>query len=154
MSESTQTERQDITINSNWIITVGMVLLFAVITFLLGWSVRDLLFDRVSLGLSQGDRDRWINTFSGAIGSVSFFALAYSFRGIQLKIALFLFGVNCTIRTVLPYLHISVDGRHFAAVAAALSRQITYVILLFAIAQWFKTVIGHAPPRDREARNS
>src|ERR1700729_3803741 len=57
-----------------------MVLLFAVITFLLGWSVRDLLFDRVSLGLSQGDRDRWINTFFGEIGSVSLFALAYSFR--------------------------------------------------------------------------
>ena len=150
MSEATQTGRQDITIDSNWIITIGMALLFAVITFLLGWSVRDLLFDRVSLALSQGDRGGWINTFTYGIGAVYFFVFAYSFRRIQLKIAFLLLGTNTTIRTVLPYLHISADGQHLATVAVAISRQIAYLILLFVIAQWFKSVIRRAQPRDHE----
>ncbi len=93
MSQESQTRRQgDITIDSNWVITIGMALLFAFTAFLLGWSIRDLLFDKVDHGVLQRVRSGWLDTLTNVIGAVYFFLFAYSFPAKHLKIAFLLLG--------------------------------------------------------------
>jgi hypothetical protein len=138
----------EITIDSNWIMTVGMALLFAFIAFLLGWGIRDLLFDKVDYGVSQGARSGWLDTVTYVIGAVYFFLFAYSFPAKHLKIAFLLLGTDMVIRVALYYFHSSATMQHSAAVAGSIASQIAYAIILFAIAQWFKSVIRSAHPSD------
>ncbi|MGC2247794.1 MAG: hypothetical protein WA609_14410 [Terriglobales bacterium] len=153
MSEARQIKRQDITIDSNWITTIGMALLFAVLSFLLGWSVRDLLFDRVGLGVLVGLR-HGLDTLTYVLGSVYSFVFAYSFPTKTLKLAFSLLGIKYTLLLILPYLHISAGALHSGEIALAIASQISYSIILFVIAQWFKNVVRRARPSDRALSDS
>jgi hypothetical protein len=150
MNETAQSVRQDITIDSNWVITIGMVLLFAFVAFFLGRSVRNLLFDRIDFRFSPGVRSGWSDTLTYAITAVNYLAFAYLFRAKKLKVAFSLLVINYTLHTALPYLHVSAELQHSLAVAGSIASQIAYVIVLFAIVQWFKAVVRRAPPTDRE----
>src|ERR1700693_2212176 len=146
MSQESQTRRQgDITIDSNWVITIGMVLLFVFTAFLLGWSVRDLLFDKVDHGVLQHFRGGWLDTLTYVIGAVYFFLFAYSFPAKYLKIAFLLLGAKYGFLVAASQLHVGSNARPSAAIAGAIASQIAYAIILFAIARWFKTVVRQTP---------
>jgi hypothetical protein len=131
----------EITIDSNWIITIGMALLFAITAFLLGWSIRDLLFGKVEYGILHGVRRGWLDTLTNPIGAIYFFLFAYSFPAKHLKVAFLLLGANYTVLVALTYLPVAAGVQHFVAVAGSIATQIAYTIILLAIAQWFRSVV-------------
>jgi hypothetical protein len=139
VNQEQTTRRTDIVIDSNWIVTIGLALLFAFTAFLLIWSIRDLLFDKVDHQLSP----------ILVVGVVYYFLFAYSFPSKPLKVAFSLLGVDLTARMALAYLHGSASTQHSAAIAGSVARQIAYTIILFAIAQWFRSVVRRAPARNR-----
>jgi hypothetical protein len=155
LSQESQTQRQgDVTINSNWAITIGMALLFAFTAFILGWSIRDLLFDKVDHGVVQRVRSGWLDALTYVIGAVYSFLFAYSFPAKHLKIAFLLLGAKYLVLVAVSYLHAGADVPHSAAVTGAIASQIAYTIILFAIAQWFKTVVRRVPPGDQGISDS
>jgi hypothetical protein len=155
MSYELQTRRQrDITIDSNWIITIGMALLFAFTAFLLGWSIRDLLFDKLDHGVLQLVRSGWLDTLMYVMGAVYFFLFAYSFPAKHLKIALLLLGAKYLVLIAASYLPVGTHVRHSAAIAVAVASQIAYAIILFAIARWFKTVVRQTRTGDHGVGDS
>jgi hypothetical protein len=136
----------EITIDSDWIMTIGMVLLFAFIAFLLGWNIRNLLFDKVDYRFLQGARNVWFDALTCVLGAVYSFVFAYSFRGKHLKAAFSLLAVQYTVRFTIEYLHIAVGMHHSAALAGSIACQAAYAIILVAIVQWFKSVARWTPP--------
>jgi len=143
----------EITIDSNWIMTIGMALLFAIIASLLGWSIRDLLFDKVDYRVLQGGRNGWLDTVAYVLGAAYSFVFAYSFPGKHLKVAFLLLGTEYTVRFVIEYLHVAAGMHHSAAVAGSIARQVAYAIILVAIIQWFKSV-ARWTPRSNSGVNS
>jgi hypothetical protein len=155
MSHESQTRRQgDITIDSNWIIAIGMALLFAFTAFLLGWSIRDLLFDKLDHGVLQHVHSGWLDTLTYMLGAVYFFLFAYSFPAKHLKIAFLLLGAKYLVLIAASYLPVGTNVRHSAAIAGAIASQIAYAIILFAIARWFKTVVRQTPTGDHGVSDS
>ncbi len=149
MSQKTSWWRSwEITVDSNWIMTIGMVLLFAFIAFLLGWSIRDLLSDKVDYRVLQGARNGWFDALTYALGAVYCFVFAYSFPGKHLKVAFLLLATEYTVRFAIEYLHVAAGVHHSAAVAGSIGCQVAYTILLVAIIQWFKSVVRWIPPSN------
>jgi hypothetical protein len=149
MEQNVASHKREITIDSNWILTIGMALLFAFIAFLLSWSIRNLLFDRVDHGVLQHVRSGWHVALTYVIGAVFSFRLAFLFPAKHLKIAFLLLGAKYLVLIAVSYLHAGADIRHSASIVGAIASQIAYAIILFAIAQWFKTVVRQIPPDDR-----
>ena len=155
MSQESQTERHgDVAIDSNWVIVIGMALLFAFIVFLLGWSIRELLFDEVGHGVLQRVRSGWFDTLTYVIGAVYSLLFAYSFRGKHLKVAFLLLGTKYTVLAALVYLHVAAGVQHSIAVGGSIATQIAYTMILFAIAQWFKSVVYWVRPGDTGVSDS
>ncbi len=135
-------------IDSDWITTIGMALGFALTAFLLGRSIRYLLFFSADYGVSWGVRRGWPHTLNYVIGAVYFFLFAYLFPAKHLKIAFLLLGTDYTIRVAVAYLYVAASARHYVAFAGAIATQIAYTIILFVIARWFKSVFRSAHPSD------
>ena len=149
MSQKTSWWRSsEIRVDSNWIMTIGMILLFAFIAFLLGWSIRDLLFDRIDYRISQGVRNGWLDTLAYVLGAVYCFVFAYSFPKKQLKVAFLLLAAQYTVRFAVECLHVATGVHHSVAVAGSVARQVAYTIILVAIIQWFKSVVRWIPPSN------
>jgi hypothetical protein len=155
MSQKTSWWRSwEIAVDSNWIMTIGMVLLFAFITFLLGWSIRDLLFDKVDYRVLQGARNGWLDTLAYVLGAVYSFVFAYSFPGKHLKVAFSLLATEYTVRFAIEYLHVAASVHHSAAVAGSIARQVAFTIILVAITQWFRSVVRWFSPPNPEVSGS
>jgi len=144
----------DILIDSDWITTIGMALLFALIVFLLGWSIRDFLFNKVDHEVLQHVRRGWLDALTNPIGVVYCFLFAYSFPAKHLKIAFLLLGTKYLALIAVSYLHTGADVRQCASIAGAIASQIAYAIILIAIAQWFKTVVRRDRPTEPEVSDS
>jgi len=138
----------EITVDSNWIMTTGMILLFGFIAFLLGWSVRDLLFDKVDYRVVPSVRHGWLDTLAYVLGAVYCFVFTYSFPEKHLKVAFLLLAAQYTVRFAIEYLHVATGVHHSAAVAGSVARQVAYTIILVAIIQWFKSVVRWNPPSN------
>jgi len=148
MSQKTSWWRSwEITIDSNWIMTIGMGLLFAFIAFLLGWSIRDLLFDKLDHEVLQRARNGWLDTFTYLIGAAYSFLFAYSFPGKHLKIAFLLLGAQY-LALVAVFYHAGTNVQHSAVIAGAIASQIAYTIILVAIIQWFRSVVRWVSPSN------
>ena len=147
MSPAAQTPRTgDFTIGSNWITATGMAFLFAFVAFLLIWSIRDLWFDKV------GQRIH-VHLYY-LIGAAYFFLFAYSFPSKALKVAFLLLGTSMTSRVVLGYFSTSPSFQHSAAVAGSVARQLAYIIILFEIARWFRSIGRRSAPLNSETSDS
>ena len=129
-------------IDSDWITTVGMVLLFAFVAFLMIRSIGDLLFDKLSHSVHFH--------FYHLITAAYSFLFAYSFPSKALKIAFLLLGIDVTVRVALGYLSAAAGAQHSAAIAGSSARQIAYTIILFEITRWFKSVIRRPAPPNSE----
>jgi hypothetical protein len=151
MSQKTNWWRSwEITVDSNWITTIGMVLLFAFVAFLLGWSIRDFLYDKVDYRVLQGARNGWLDSLPYVIGAAYSFAFAYMLPGKHVKAAFLLLGTEYTVRFAIEYLHVAAGMHHSAAVAGSVARQVAFTVILVAIIQWFKSVVRWVPPPNTE----
>jgi hypothetical protein len=141
MNREAKTRRTgDVMIGSDWITTTSMAFLFAVVAFLLFWSIRDLLFDKLGHPVH-------LHLYYLITAAYSFL-FAYSFPSKALKVAFLLLGTDVTVRVALGYLSASTGLQHSAAVAGSVARQIAYTIILFEIARWFRSVIRRPAPPD------
>jgi hypothetical protein len=138
----------EITVDSNWIMTIGMALLFAFVAFLLGWSIRNLLFDKVDYRVLQSVRIGWLDALTYVIGAVWPFMFAYWLPGKHLKVAFLLLGTEYTVRFAIEYLHVAAGLHHSAAVAGSIARQVAFTIILVAIIQWFRSVVRWNPSSE------
>jgi hypothetical protein len=138
MKHNVGAPRREIMIDSNWIMTVGMGLLFVICGAFLFWNIRNLLLDRIDHSLSV----------TYAVSAFSCFLLAYSFPAKSLKVAFLLLGADVVFRVALGQLHASTVVQHSAAIVGSVARQIAYVLILLAIALWFKSVIRRNLPSN------
>src|ERR1035437_2833996 len=138
MEQDETSLKHEITIDSNWIMTVVMGLAFVTCGTLLVWTIRNLLLDRV---------DHPVSLYY-VIGSVSYFSLAYLFLAKSLKVAFLLLGTDMVVRSALYYLHASTTVQHSAWAAFSIARQIAYILILLAIAQWFRSVVRWVSPSN------
>jgi hypothetical protein len=146
VSEKAQTQRRgDILIDSDWITTILMALGFAVCALILAQNIRDFLFDRLYHPVSL---------FYFSIDAVYSFFFAYFFRAKYAGAAFLLLGTQYTVRLALAYFHFAAGLQHTAAFAGSIARQISFLIILVAIAGWFKTVVRRTPPSDPEVSGS
>jgi hypothetical protein len=140
VSEKTQIQRHgDILIDSDRITTIGMALGFALCVFLLAQSVR---------GFLSGNLDHPISFLGYAIGVGYSFSFAYFFRPKHVRLAFLLLGSQYAVRLALAYFHFAATKQHSAAYVGSIARQISLIIILVAIAQWFATVVRPNPPSD------
>jgi hypothetical protein len=132
MSQKTSWWRSwEITIDSNWIMTVLMGFAFVTCGTILGWNIRNLLLDRM---------DDPVSLYS-VIGSIGYFSVAYGLSAKSLKVAFLLLGTNMLVRSALYYLHASTNVQHSAWTVCSIARQIAYIVILLVIAQWFRSVV-------------
>jgi hypothetical protein len=131
-----------ITIDSDRIFTVEMVILLVIVGAMLIWKIRVLAFgvviDHVSL--------------LSIIIVVYCFIFAFSIPGKFVKTALCLLGTETACRLILRYAHASPSVRHAASVGGSIVDQIALTIILIVILQWFKSVVHWTPsiPEGRE----
>ncbi len=127
----------DVLVDSNWITTIGMAPGFAVCVLLLGQDIRDFLFGRV---------DHSVSFFYYAVNAVYSFICADVFGTKYVRFAFLLLGTQYTVRLALAYFHVAAGLQHSAALVGSIAKQISFIIILLAIAQWFKTVVRRDPP--------
>jgi hypothetical protein len=120
----------------------------------LGWSIRNLLFDKLDHEVLHRVRNGWLDALTYVLGAVYSFLFAYSFPAKHLKLSFLLLGAKYSVLVAVSYLHAGTDLQHSAAIAGAIASQIAYTIILFSIAQWFKTVTRQIPPGDHGVSDS
>jgi hypothetical protein len=155
MSQRSQTlQPGDVTIDSNWVLTIGLACVFVFTAFLLGWDIRDVLFGKIDYAVSPGIRNAWFDRLTYPLGAIYFFLFAYSFPPKHLKLAFLLLGTKYTLSMVLAYLHTAPETQHSATLAMTFATQIAYAIILYSIARWFKTIVRRIPPTDPDFNGS
>ena len=143
MNRESQTHRpHDVLIDTSWAMVILMALLFACCAFLLTWSVRNLLFDSVS-----HDAPSRLDASGCAIVAIYGLVFAYSFPPKSVKVAFLLMGSNYA-RLAIGYFYPPAIQQNTAAIIGSIAQQIAFAIFLFAIAQWFKSVVRRSPPGD------
>jgi hypothetical protein len=134
----------EITIDSNWIATIGMVVL------LLGCSV--LLIREIGHFIMGNVVDKppitnhFFTNVSNVLAAVFFFVLAFESLAKLEKIACVLLGTDFAGRIILSYLDVSTRLQRFATTTGSVLRQIAFTLLLVAILGWFKSVVRWIPP--------
>ena len=145
MEQNVVSHKQEITVDSNWIVTIGM----ALVLVFCGWQVirdaRYLLFGDLSEEVMLTHVFDKISTF---IYGVYCFLFAFSFRPKSVKVAFLLLGTDMAIRVALHYHHSSVAMQHSAAIAGCIARQVAYTVILVAIIQWFRSVVRWVSPSN------
>jgi len=145
MSEKPRTQLSgNLVIDSNWIDTILMALGFVVCVFILGQDIRDFIFGRV---------DHAVSFFYYAVDALYSCVFAYWFRAKFVRIAFLLLGTQYTVRLALAYFHVATSLQHPVALVGSIAKQISFIIIIVAIAQWFKTVVRRDPPSDLEDAN-
>jgi len=136
----------EVTVNSDWLTTVEAVAGLIVCSLLLIGEIRHFVWGHFAQP-AQVRRDFFgiFNEVLRAIACVLAFVLAFEFRKKPLKVACFLGGLSLAAGSLLGFIHITSGTLHAVAMATSVMRQVTLVLFLVAIAQWFKSVIRKAP---------
>jgi len=141
MSDKTQGRPiREITIDSNWIVTVLMAVLGVICSAMLIREIRDFAFANAveQQPLTEG---LFTKVFEG-IAAIYCFISAFSFRKKPVKLAFLLTAVDLSVGVVLSYFHLGSGFQHFVGVARSALRQVALTIFIVAIVQWFKSVVS------------
>ncbi|MGB6384612.1 MAG: hypothetical protein WBD25_20775 [Terriglobales bacterium] len=130
--------KREITIDSNWIMTIGMALLVVFCGWQLIREAHRLVFDSLAGPVLL---THLIDKISTALVMVCYFLAAFSLWPRPVRIAGPLLGTDLLVRVALHYFHAATTAQHSAAVAGSIARQIALVLVIVAIAQWFKSVV-------------
>jgi hypothetical protein len=141
MDQNVASRKREITIDSNWIMTVGM----AVLLVFCGWQLIREARDLVVGNLTEQVWFAPIDKIGTVILAAYCLLFAFSFRALHVRAAFILLGTAAAVRFSLSFLHVSPAALHFAAIGGAIADQIALMILLFAIVQWFKSVVRWIP---------
>ena len=148
MSQELQDRRSDdALIDSNRTMLVLMAFLFICCAFLLTWSIRDFLFDKMDHGLP-----RRLDAIGYAIVATYGFLFAYSFPRWNVKVASLLIGADY-LRLAIGYLYPAAIHQHSVMLIGLIAKQIAFVIFLYAIAEWFKSAVRRYPSTQQRGGN-
>ena len=143
--EAPSKRMREITIDSNWIVTVGMALLLVFCGWQLIREARHLVFGNLAEQVS-------LTQVSGKISAVTYvvycFLFVFLFSAQSVKLAFVLLGTDNVIRVALYYFHSSATMQHSAAVAGSTARQVAFAIILVAMIQWFRSVVRWVSPSN------
>jgi len=145
----------EITIDSDWITTIMMTILFIICALSLAREIR-----RVALGHFYGPARLRISFWSiwnkifGVIGAIYFFIFAFTFPKKSAKVASVLMGTDLAVYALLSCFPISLTVSHIVAVIGSAVRQIALVIYCMAIIEWFKSLVRWVPQSDSQAKIS
>jgi hypothetical protein len=145
MEHNVAAPRREITIDSDWITTVGMALLLVFCGFQLIREGRHLVFDSLS---GEVLLTHVIDKFRIAIIVVCYFLGVFLPWPRSVKLGGLLMGTDIVVRIALHYFDASTSLQHSAAVAGSIARQVALALFIFAIAQWFKSVVLRVPPSN------
>ena len=141
MEHNVAPPRRDITIDSDWITTFVMALLLIFCCWQLLREGRHLVFDGLAgtILLTQ-----FIDKARTAIIAVCYFLGVFLPWPMSVKVGGLLMGTDIIVRVALYYLDASTSVQHTAAVAGSITRQVALALFIFAIVQWFKSVVRRA----------
>jgi hypothetical protein len=151
MEHDVASVNREITIDSNWIVTIAMALVLVFCGWQLIREARYLVFDSLARPLLL---TQLFDKISTALVVVCYFTAAFSSWPRPVRIAGPLLGTDLVIRVALHYFRASTTVQHSAAVAGSIARQVALVLVIFAIAQWFKTVVRWTAPSDHGVGDS
>ena len=147
MSQKTSWWRSwEITIDSAWITTIMMAVLFIICGLLLTQEIHHVVQghfrgpDRLQIGFWT----IWNKVFE-VIAAIYFFMFAFRFPKKSVKIASVLLGTDLAVYALLSCFPISLTVGHIVAISGSVVRQIALTIYCMAIAQWFKSVVRRNP---------
>jgi|ERR1700730_9860726 hypothetical protein len=121
----------DITIDSDWITTVGTAAVLIVTGVLASSEIHQFGSGKA---LERGSLD----TIFLALYCLVF---VFSFRAKLLKVAFALIGTQAAARVILSYVHASSGFRHNAAIGGLILNLAGLTIVIFAIVKWFRSVV-------------
>lgn len=145
METNVAAARREITIDSDWITTVGMALLLVFCVWQLIREGRHLVFDRLAGEVLLTQITDKIRT---VLVVICYFLAAFSLWPHSVKLGGLLLGTDIVVRVALHYFNASTSVQHSAAVAGSIARQVALVLFVFAIVQWFKSVVSRVPPSN------
>jgi hypothetical protein len=151
MEHNVAMPKREITIDSDWITTFVMALLLAFCGWQLIRESRHLVFDRLAgtILLTQ-----FIDKVRTAAIVVCYFLGVFLPWPRSVRLGGLLMGTEIVVRIALHYFDASASVQHSAAVAGSLARQVALALFIFAIAQWFKSVVRWTPPSNPEVADS
>jgi hypothetical protein len=155
MSQQPQAGRVgNITVDSDWLTTTGLGLLFVALFLLLVKDVHSFIWGHLTEP-SHVQMNYWSisNRVFEGIAAIYGFIFAFTFTQKLAKVACVLMGTRLAAFAVLSSLNISTSVRRVAAISGSIVSQVALVIFLVAIAQWFKSVIRRDPPSELQAGN-
>ncbi len=140
---NTRSERTwEITVESNWLTTLGAVVLFMVCGLLLVREIDHFIWGHVSgpVRLHRGFWSVWNKVFE-AIAAIYGFIFAFNFPNKYVKTACVLMGIDLSASVLLSCFHIPPSALHIAAMSGSALRQVALAIFCVALAQWLKSVV-------------
>jgi hypothetical protein len=145
----------EITVESDWITTVGAVLLFVICGLLLIREIRHIIWGHLSVlpHLHKGLWSIWNWVFEG-IAAVYCFILAFTFPRKPVKLACALAGIYLAGPFLLSCFRLSLSVQHVARVSRSILYQFALVISCVAIADWLRSVVHRGPPSEPQGGDS
>jgi hypothetical protein len=133
----------EVTVNSNWIMATGMAVVLVFCSWQFVREVRDLVFGSLA---EQVSFPQLSDKIGAGIAVVYPFLFACAFRATHVRVAFVLLGTTAASRFLLTYVHASPSMLRSAAIGGSIANQIALTIIVFAIVQWFKSVVRWIPP--------
>jgi len=140
----------ELTIDSDPGTTVGLAVLFIILTLMLVRDIRHILWSAPNQIAITGIPNR-LGAALALVYSIFFF---FRWPNRLVKIGCALLAAHSSLGLALTYLRISPTTRPTLAFAGSIVMQISLVTFLIAIADWFRMVVRWAPPPrgEREDR--
>jgi hypothetical protein len=151
MEHNVLAPRREITVDSSWIKTIVMGVVLLLCVWQLIREAHRLVFDSLTgeILLTQV-----IDKVTTALFVVCCFLAAFSLWAKSVKLAFLLLGTDMVVRVALHYFDASTTVQHSAAIAGSIARQIALALAIFAIAQWFRSVVRWTFPSDHGVGDS
>jgi hypothetical protein len=124
-------------LGSKLITTSGMAIIFVFVACFLVWSSRQLFLGRVD---REPPQIFYISVVAVAIRG------AFIFPERPVKFAFLLLAANYTLRIVVHYLHPDISAVYAVFVLGSIMKQFAFIIILLAIAKWFKSALQTESP--------
>jgi hypothetical protein len=131
-----------ITVESDWITTVGALVVFVACCVLLLSEVEHFLGGRFAV--PHRPHYDFFSIFTKVyevIAGVLCFTVALNYANKPVKTGLVLMGVNLTGAALLSYLPLSSAAFRLAVTSRSIMSQIALTIFILAIAQWLRSVV-------------
>jgi len=154
-SETRTARVRDISVESDWVTTLGAVLLFIIWGVLLVREIRHFIWGHVSVPphLHKGFLSIWNWAFEG-IAAVYCFVFAFRFPRKPAKVACALAGIYLAGSFLLSCFRLSLGVQHIAGASRSILYQIALAISCVAVADWLTSVVHRGPPSEPQGGNN